>query len=227
MRLVCGLLMLAAVAFPQTLAAQAQRTKTSVIQSNSTSQGAPPLQLSVARQKVPSQLHAQQAAGFIDFGNITTDLGQYEFLVGNEGDKAPVNVSSGERPPLSGTAAKAAFHPRQESRRAPVRLWRTLAVVGHGAAVFDAWSTRDAIQNSGAHELNPLFRPFAGSGAVYAATQVGAGLFDYLGYRMMRSRKGWMRRFWWVPQLAGTVGSLLSGAHNLVFTRSGSPAPVH
>lgn len=226
MRLVFGFLALAAVAIPQTLAAQARRTGTSVVQSNSASEGAPPLQLPVAREKVPSQLDAQQAAGFIDFGNIRTELGQYEFLAGNEGDKTSANVSSGERPSRSRTAARAAFRPRLESRKAPVRLWRTLAIVGHGAAVFDAWSTRDAIQNNGAHELNPLFRPFAGSGAVYAATQVGAGLFDYLGYRMMRSRRGWMRRIWWLPQLAGTVGSLLSGAHNLAFSRGGSPVPA-
>lgn len=112
-------------------------------------------------------------------------------------------------------ANKTAFRPASAPKRAPIRLWRTLVVMQHSAAVFDAWSTREAIQNAGAHELNPFFRPFSGSNAIYAATQIGSGLFDYLGYRMMKSKRQWMRKFWWIPQLAGTAGALFSGVHNL------------
>ena len=94
------------------------------------------------------------------------------------------------------------------------KLWLALTAANHGAAVFDAWSTRRAI-GLGGRELNPLLRPFAGSGAIYAATQVSPTIFNYLSKRMMRSERGWMRRMWWLPQVAGTAASLASGIHNV------------
>ncbi|MFI5105427.1 MAG: hypothetical protein ACHP79_10920, partial [Terriglobales bacterium] len=94
------------------------------------------------------------------------------------------------------------------------RIWFALSAVEHGAAAFDAWSTRRAIANGG-QELNPLLRPFANSGAIYAATQAGPFLFDYLGKRMMMSHNSKLRRVWWLPQVASTAASLFSGAHNL------------
>jgi hypothetical protein len=94
-------------------------------------------------------------------------------------------------------------------------MWYSLSIAGHSAAGFDAWSTRRAVSSGRGHEANPLFKPFAGNGSIYAATQVGPTVFDYLGKRMMQSRRSWVRRMWWVPQLAGTAASLWSGAHNL------------
>jgi hypothetical protein len=95
------------------------------------------------------------------------------------------------------------------------RLWRGLAIASHGAATFDAWSTRRAITMSGAQELNPLLKPFAGNDSLYAAIQVAPFLMDYAGRKMMYSRHSWLRHTWWVPQTASFVSSLFCGAHNL------------
>jgi len=102
----------------------------------------------------------------------------------------------------------------QEEVRHQKKIWFFLAAVEHGAAVFDAWSTRRAIANGG-HEINPLMKPFANSGAIYAATQAGPLLFDYVGKRMMMSRSPRLRRLWWLPQTASAAASLFSGIHNL------------
>jgi hypothetical protein len=92
--------------------------------------------------------------------------------------------------------------------------WLALMIVQHGAATFDAYTTRRAIER-GAVEDDPLMRPFAHSGAIYAAIQVGPLLMDYVARRMQHSEYGMVRRMWFVPQSASTVGFVLSGAHNL------------
>jgi hypothetical protein len=63
--------------------------------------------------------------------------------------------------------------------------------------------------------MNPILRPFAGNASLYGVIQVGPGLFDYLGRRMMTSQHGWVRRTWWIPQTVSSVVFLASGAHNL------------
>jgi len=103
---------------------------------------------------------------------------------------------------------------RAENRR-NMRLWKGLAIASHGAATFDAWSTRHAITTSGAQELNPLLKPFAGNASLYAAIQVAPFLMDYAGRKMMYSRYSLLRHTWWVPQGASFVSSLFCGAHNL------------
>jgi hypothetical protein len=95
------------------------------------------------------------------------------------------------------------------------RIWMGLGIAAHGAATFDAWATRHAITTTGAQELNPMLRPFAGNASLYAAIQVGPALMDYVGKRMMYSRHSWVRRMWWVPQGASFASSLFCGAHNL------------
>jgi hypothetical protein len=95
------------------------------------------------------------------------------------------------------------------------RVWRGLIIASHGAATFDAWSTRRAITTSGAQEMNPLLKPFAGNASLYAAIQVGPALMDYVGKKMMYSRHNWVRRMWWVPQSASFASSLFCGVHNL------------
>jgi len=110
--------------------------------------------------------------------------------------------------------AKAPFFRPYETR--PQRkLWYALAFSGHGAAAFDAWSTRRAISGNYGTESNPLLRPFAHSGMLYAATQVSPALMDYLGRRMMVSQHRWVRKMWWLPQTAGTGMSLAAGVHNV------------
>lgn len=63
-------------------------------------------------------------------------------------------------------------------------------------------------------EANPLERPFASSGAIYATTQVSPLIMDFLGRKLIRSSHPWMRRIWWVPQAAGASFSLGAGIRN-------------
>jgi len=103
-----------------------------------------------------------------------------------------------------------------ENRRKEL-MWKGLAIASSGAATFDAWSTRHAITTSGAQELNPLLRPFAGNASLYAAIQIGPALLDFAGRKMMYSRHSWVRRIWWVPQSASFVTSIVCAAHNVAY----------
>jgi hypothetical protein len=105
---------------------------------------------------------------------------------------------------------------RAENRRKQL-MWKSLVIASSGAATFDAWSTRRAITTSGAQELNPLLKPFAGNVSLYAAIQVGPALMDFAGKKMMYSRHPWVRHMWWVPQSASFVSSIFCGAHNLAY----------
>jgi len=96
----------------------------------------------------------------------------------------------------------------------PTKTWLILSVASHGAATFDAWSTRRNIEE-GMTENNPLLRPFANSAAIYAATQVMPVAFDFLSKAMLHSSHPWVRKVWWVPQAGSTAASLVAGAHNM------------
>ena len=89
-----------------------------------------------------------------------------------------------------------------------------LSIAEHSAAAFDAYSTRQAI-SSGAHETDPMMRPFANSPGIYAAIQAGPVVLDYAARRMQRSQYQLLRRTWWLPQSASTGLFLFSGVHNL------------
>jgi hypothetical protein len=104
--------------------------------------------------------------------------------------------------------------PKPSVKPAPdTRTWMLLSASSHSAAGFDAWTTRRNIR-SGQVELNPVLKPFANSNAIYAATQVGPAVTDYVGWRMMRSRNRVVRRLWWVPQVASAAVSLTCGIKN-------------
>jgi hypothetical protein len=94
------------------------------------------------------------------------------------------------------------------------KIWYTLTFLNHGAATFDAWSTRASIER-GNQELNPVFKPFASSNMMYAAVQVVPLGMDYLGKRMMRSQNRVFRKMWWVPQTASAICSFSAGVHNM------------
>jgi hypothetical protein len=100
------------------------------------------------------------------------------------------------------------------------RKWLALAVAEHGAAAFDAYTTRQAI-GRGAVEGDPLMRPFANSPSIYVAIQVAPLALDYAARRMQRSQNEFVRKMWWLPQAGGTAMFLFSGAHNL--TVAGKP----
>jgi hypothetical protein len=117
-------------------------------------------------------------------------------------------------PAFQPSALKPAISYPHENER-DKKIWYALAITSSGAATLDAWSTRRALSRNDGTEANPLLRPFAHSGMLYAATQVSPLLMDYLGKRMMVSRYGMVRRVWWVPQSVGTGVSLFAGVHNI------------
>jgi hypothetical protein len=94
------------------------------------------------------------------------------------------------------------------------RKWIALSVAVHGAAAFDAYSTRQAI-GRGAVEADPMMRPFANSPAIYAAIQVAPVALDFAARRMQHSHNVFVRRMWWLPQSGGAAIYLFSGVHNL------------
>jgi hypothetical protein len=118
------------------------------------------------------------------------------------------------RAALSIQPVKPAYTRPRETRGQRI-AWYALAVTGHGAAAFDAYSTRLAVSGGYGTESNLLLRPFSHSGALYAATQVSPVVMDFLGKRMMVSENRWVRRMWWLPQAAGSGLSIGAGIHNL------------
>jgi len=106
-------------------------------------------------------------------------------------------------------------HMRPRETRGQRVAWYSLMAAGHGAAAFDAYSTRLAISGNYGSETNPFLRPFSHSGALYAVTQVSPAVMDYIGKRMMVSETRWVRKMWWLPQAAGSGFSVFAGVHNL------------
>ncbi len=105
---------------------------------------------------------------------------------------------------------------RAVSDRWQKREWLALSIAAHGAAGFDAWTTRKVLSSvPNAQESNPLLRPFAGNASMYAAVQVAPTILDYLSRRMMNSRHDVLRNTWWLPQAVSAVVSVASGVHNL------------
>lgn len=121
--------------------------------------------------------------------------------------------------PVPAPAAFIATQPNDERARLDElrrrHLWLTLAIAQHGAATFDALSTRHSVSNYHATELDPLLRPFVGNPSIYAAIQVGPAALEYLSWRMMHGHHDWERRTWWLPEVLGTALSFASGVHNL------------
>jgi hypothetical protein len=117
----------------------------------------------------------------------------------------PAAVATPAKPVLRGDA------PTEHEKK----QWYALIAISSGAAVFDAWSTRRAISGGYGTEANPLLRPFAHSGAMYAAVQVSPLVMDLIGRKMMTSKYKLLRKFWWAPQMAGTDVSVSAGIHNV------------
>ena len=115
--------------------------------------------------------------------------------------------------PFSKAPSKPAIQGTYETARQR-KIWYGLVAASSGTAAFDAWTTRRAVSGGYGVEGDPFLRPFAHSNAIYAATQVSPAIMDVLGHYMMTSHHQWMRRSWWVPQVAGTSFSLGAGIHN-------------
>ena len=119
---------------------------------------------------------------------------------------------------LSMQPMKQAYMRPRETRGQRI-AWYSLAVAGHGAAAFDAYSTRLALSGGYGTESNLFLRPFANSNALYAVTQVSPAVMDLIGKRMMVSQNRWVRRLWWLPQAAGSGFSIGAGVHNMGVAR--------
>jgi hypothetical protein len=130
----------------------------------------------------------------------------------NGTDASGEGIGPGSQPLFNSPIKPAVERPVESPRQR--KIWYSLLVAGHSAAAFDAWSTRRAISGGYGTEGDPLMRPFAHSGAMYAATQVSPAIMDFIGRRMMTSNHPLMRRFWWVPQTAGASFSFGAGIHN-------------
>jgi hypothetical protein len=128
-------------------------------------------------------------------------------------DSQPAAETAAGSEPFLAARAKPVMHGSYESPRQR-KIWYSLIVATHGAAAFDAWTTRRALTAGVGTEGDPLMRPFANSNAIYAATQVLPAAMDYLGHRMINSDHPTLRRFWWLPQALAAGGSLGSGIHN-------------
>jgi hypothetical protein len=103
---------------------------------------------------------------------------------------------------------------KMAERRRYTRSWLALSIVQHGAATFDAYSTRQSISR-GNIEDDPMMRPFAHSGAIYAAIQAGPVALDLIARRMQHSEFSFVRRMWWIPQTVSTGSFIFAGVHNL------------
>jgi hypothetical protein len=121
-------------------------------------------------------------------------------------------ITPGSQPILNAPVKPATTESYETSRKR--KIWYGLMAASHGAAVLDAWTTRRAISGGYGVEGDPLERPFAHSGAVYASTQVTPLLMDYLGHRMMRSEHPLFRKTWWIPQAVCASFSLGAAVHN-------------
>lgn len=140
--------------------------------------------------------------------------------VGNSSSRTNLEAASpGEAPipPAFNSPVKPAT---AESYETPARrkAWYGLLILGHGAAAFDAWTTRRVVGGGYGVEADPLQRPFAHSGAIYATTQLTPLIMDLVGHRMMRSSHPLLRKAWWVPQAASAGVSLSAGIHNYGIT---------
>lgn len=124
------------------------------------------------------------------------------------GDPGAPSLQPALSSPVKPATAESYETPRQR------KFWYGLMVASHSAAAFDAWTTRRAVSGGYGVESDPLQRPFAHSGAIYATTQITPLIMDYLGHRMMRSSHPWIRNAWWVPQSASASVSLAAGLHN-------------
>ncbi|HVH88653.1 MAG TPA: hypothetical protein VM912_18180 [Terriglobales bacterium] len=99
------------------------------------------------------------------------------------------------------------------------RAWLLLTATQHSSAIFDAWSTRQALLSGHGYERDVLVRPFANSDAIYPALQVVPIGLDFLSRRMLRSSNSFSRRTWWVPQAIATTGFVWCGTRNLRVAR--------
>jgi hypothetical protein len=147
-------------------------------------------------------------------------------LLASQGACDGLEANSQPPAPIPSSQPQAAETPLIPADTACRRLpWMILSAGQHGAAAFDAYSTRRAITR-GAIETDPFMRPFAHSPAIYLAIQVEPVMLDIVARQMRRSHNNLWRHTWWVPQSASTAIFIFSGTHNLQFAKKRSSSPL-
>ena len=162
--------------------------------------------------KIPPALPPVASESASETSKITPAKSEFPDAPAAKMDAASESSETSIQPFKKGPIKPAVERPAPTHRQKV--LWYTFMAAGHGAAGFDAWSTRRAISGNYGTEGDPFLRPFAHSNAIYAATQVSPAVMDYLGRLMMTSSHPMLRRFWWFPQVAGAGLSFGSGMHN-------------
>jgi hypothetical protein len=165
------------------------------VPSNLTLNATPDAQPSAASLSSQTSAHAPAALRLASLDSAGNDTGTLSTIHVPERDSEPFVHVNAESVPSRKT-------------------WLMLSIAEHSAATFDAYSTRRAIE-SGAHEADPVMRPFANSPGIYAAIQVCPLVFDFAARKMQRSQNDFVRHTWWLPQAVGTGVYLFSGAHNM------------
>ena len=174
-------------------------------------------QATISSSDVASEKTAPSAASLehpVSFNSTKPDAPTPKVIAANtEEESSSSTIESFSAPAPVKSVVKPATPESYETSRQR-KIWYGLMGASHGAAAFDAWTTRRAINGAYGTEGDPLQRPFANSNAIYATTQVAPALMDFLGHRMMRSENPTLRKFWWIPQAASTGVSLGAGIHN-------------
>jgi hypothetical protein len=181
-------------------------------------QGVPQAVVPAAKQAQPAPMAEKTLVADASISNETTTFepGRLTLIPAGSPDASPAAAAPAfpaMTPIVAITRRKPEFAGRVTDGQK--KTWIALSIAGHGAATFDAWTTRRAITRNGAQELNPLLKPFARNNSIYAATQVAPTVLDFVGRRMMTSRHSVLRHTWWLPQVLGSAASFAAGTSNL------------
>ena len=120
----------------------------------------------------------------------------------------------------AGTSVGAVHTDAHVDSRDKVRDWKYwgLAAGLNGAMLVDTKSTFDVLRDcrQACREANPVVAPFVrrGPAVAYAAGMLfDAGVMT-VAAKMRASRRGWVRRTWWVAPAALTIGHSIAARHN-------------
>lgn len=133
-------------------------------------------------------------------------------------DLLSVTVNADKNTIRPGQSPKCTLFRESLCRLAKNRPLFALATAQTAALVSDGVTTRQFLRR-GYVEVDPIARiligrkPTWGRMAPLGAVQVFAGA--WLGERMATSRNPWMRRLWWLPQIAGIAANAAATAHNV------------
>jgi len=102
--------------------------------------------------------------------------------------------------------------------RRPFYLWLTLSLAGQAAMLADVKTTLDMKHSNPItfYESDPFARPFVNlPPPAYVATSVGlSSAVSLAGWKLSGSENRWLRRHWWLPQLAQIALNAKCAFHN-------------